>query len=127
MTKVKNILIGVFAIAALFSGRPVAAGSGEPTLAAGACFSLDAQAPEPIFQTEDGCYNQSFCPNDDYCWQICSIALTANCVNNVCQYTFSNPPPPPGGCPEQRFCADGGHCVFPGGITGSCINNVCVC
>jgi hypothetical protein len=130
MSTIKTILFGAFATAALRGGWPAAAGSGQPPLFASSCPSpATQQAPEPIFKTEDGCYNMTFCPDDDYCWQICSTASTAACVNNVCQFTFPGGGGGPTGnnCPEQRHCLDSSHCVYFGGIYGTCVNNLCVC
>jgi hypothetical protein len=128
MSTMKTVLIGAFAIAALLGGRPAAAGSGQPPLFAGSCLSLAAQAPAPLFKTEDGCYNMTHCPNDDYCWQVCSTASTAACVNGVCQFTFPGGGGPTGNdCPEQRHCFDNSHCVYFGGIFGVCVSGVCVC
>jgi hypothetical protein len=130
MRTIKMFLVSALCIAALFGGRPAAAESGSPALSGPAsCLPLAAQAPAPLFQAENGCFNLTYCPDDDYCWQLCSTATTAACVNNVCQFTLPGGGGSTGGsqCPEQRHCFDDYHCVYPGGIYGTCFNSVCVC
>lgn len=127
MRIMKTVLIGAFVLAALLGGWPAFAESGPASLPEGSCSQVAFQVPEPLWQTGSGCYNQSFCQSDAYCWELCPEANAAVCVNGVCQFTLPGGGSGGGSCPNQGFCAYDYQCVFPGGITGTCINNVCVC
>jgi hypothetical protein len=125
-----RLVAGLVCVLALFILGPAMAGQSQAPLAGGSCFAAAAQAPEPLWLTANGCYQQSFCPNDDYCWDLCPTADTAACVNNVCQFTLPGGGGPGGGgnqCPQQGLCVSDANCVFFGGITGTCVNNRCVC
>jgi hypothetical protein len=128
MSNVKTILAGALALATLLSGRPAAAA--EDAQAPQSCLSLAVQAPEPLWQTSNGCYQMSLCRDDEYCWQLCPEANAASCINNVCQFTLpggGGGGGTGGGCPQQGICRGDYDCVFPGGVTGTCVNNSCVC
>ncbi|HKH46176.1 MAG TPA: hypothetical protein VKM72_16060 [Thermoanaerobaculia bacterium] len=128
MSNVKTILIGAFVLAALLGGRPVTANNGQAPLSGGSCLSLAGQAPEPLWQTSSGCYQMSYCWGDAYCWELCPEANAASCSNNVCQFDLpGGGSGTSGGCPYQSHCAEDYHCVFPGGITGTCVGGTCVC
>jgi len=129
MSTVKTILVGGLFIAALLGGRPAIADSGQAPQSGGSCLSLAGQAPEPLWQTSNGCYQMSLCPDDEYCWQLCPEANSASCINNVCQFALpgGGGGGTGGGCPQQGICRGDYDCVFPGGVTGTCVNNSCVC
>jgi len=67
-------------------------------------------------------------------WRLLPGDLLDRAHGHLCQQRLSvhllhstPPPPPPGGCPYQGICVEDYHCVFPGGITGTCVNGSCVC
>lgn len=103
-----------------------------PPLATGgqSCLAEATPSQQVRWLTPNGCFNMSFCPDDDYCWSLCPTANSASCVNNVCQFSLpggGGPGPSGNQCPYQSICAGDHHCSFPGGITGTCVNNTCVC
>jgi hypothetical protein len=134
MTKVKLVVLAALCGIVFFGGRPVAAATDVPLLFDGACpqapAATPAEAPEPTWLTSDGCYNLRHCTESSECWESCPEASSAACVNNVCDITVpggGGTGGGGGGCPQQSHCSDPSDCVFFGGITGTCINNVCVC
>jgi hypothetical protein len=128
MRNVRTILFGAFILAALLGGRPATAAEESLPLSGNSCSSLAGQVPEPLWQTSNGCYQMSLCPDDAYCWELCPEANSASCTNNVCQFSLpGGSGGSGGGCPYQSLCQEDYQCVFPGGITGSCIGGTCVC
>lgn len=124
------VLAGTLLIAALSAGGAIAAEVSQVLPPGGTCQASTAEAPRPIWRTPNGCNLMSHCPDDDYCWELCPTALSAACVNSVCQYTQPTGPGGPsggGGCPLQSRCVDDYDCVFFGGVTGTCVNGICVC
>ncbi|NVJ24339.1 MULTISPECIES: hypothetical protein [Myxococcus] len=56
--------------------------------------------------------HQAFCSEVSDCWQACSSALTAACVDNACEYTYRTGGGGGGGpfC-HQQFCFEDSQCV----------------
>lgn len=129
MRKGRISLVGAFLVVALWASTSFAAEPSQISMLGGSCLPAAMQAPDLMWLHARGCYQMSDCMDDDYCWGLCPTATAAACVNNVCQFTLPGGGGGPGGvgCPEQRDCVDESHCVYFGGITGACINNVCVC
>lgn len=133
MRQGKMLLMGTVLAAALWGSNAFSAEGAEKSLTlltGGACPSTVVQAPQPLWLTSPGCYEMSDCVDDNSCWGLCPTATSAACVNNVCQFTLpggGGSGPGGGACPEQRDCADDSHCVYFGGIYGTCVNNLCIC
>jgi hypothetical protein len=133
--KMKNRRIaGLALFLALFVGSQVmglqeGAEQSQAPLAGGSCLAAAEQVPQPVWLTGNGCYQQTRCLDDQYCWDQCPTANSAACVNNVCQFSLPGSGPGGGGnsCPYQSHCVDDSHCVFFGGITGTCVSGLCVC
>lgn len=127
----RKLWTGIFCGVALLGGAlslSAAEGSGGPS-STGLCFRALEPVQQPLWLTSPGCYQQMDCWDDELCREQCPTATTAVCVNEVCRFWLPGSSGPiVSGCPEQRDCADASHCVYsPGGITGSCVNDVCVC
>lgn len=132
MSRATLAAIGAFCMV-LLGTSPLAAES-QPSFLEGSCPSLATPSvsiatPKPDWLTSTGCYIMSDCSDTSYCWSLCPEAVTAACVNYVCQFTLTGGGSGPGGnaCPQQRDCLDASQCLYPGGLQGSCINDLCVC
>lgn len=130
MSKGRIVWVGAFLIAALLGGEPSMADMGQAVSDGGSCLTGMEQVQQPAWLTSNGCFNQSYCFDDEYCAGLCPEATVAECINSVCQFTLPGGGGPGGGgndCPMQSWCVDDSHCVFFGGVTGTCVGNRCVC
>jgi hypothetical protein len=84
---------------------------------------------EIVFKTDDTSCPASFCFSADQCWEHCTQAISADCVNGTCQYTLPGGGGTSGGqCPYQSFCNDNSDCSYPSfGAQGTCVNSICQC
>jgi hypothetical protein len=133
MVKLRMAAAGALLLACVLAGKLAVAGESPIPRSPSSCLEITGQVPQPTWRPTDGCYIQSFCTNVDYCWSICSTASTADCINNVCYFTFpSGPGSSSNDCPNQRLCRNNSDCVFEKGtpdppLYGVCVNGTCVC
>ncbi|MFY1828648.1 hypothetical protein ACN47A_22180 [Myxococcus fulvus] len=94
------------------------AGAESPAQEALACEEADAEASLLV------CSDRERCLEDWHCVESCPIALTAECIDYRCQFTYETPggggggDPTPPVCPGMR-CGGDWNCVCEG-LQGTC-------